>query len=140
MRECYKHTLDLLDIITQRLLEFYQTFLARGYRGSDILVEFCRGLEAAAHKTADWFNSLLHSLMLNGAGFYGVVGYEDRMKHDKMLIRVNGLRRYGSFFRIEEGAVYQNRGAQILPQDRSAAEVMHAASIQCSRSQLALPV
>lgn len=78
--------------------------------------------------------------MLNGAGFYGVVGYEDRMKHDKMLIRVNGLRRYGSFFRIEEGAVYQNRGAQILPQDRSAAEVMHAASIQCSRSQMALPV
>lgn len=135
-QKCYKHVLDLFDLSIYRLFEFKHIILARGYRGSDPLVDFCRAFMTAALKNIELAIPIAFALINHGCRFTP----ENKAIYQEMKIKYRTLLRYALFFQFEDGAGFRYRGAQILPQDRSAAEVSHIASILCSRGQMALPV
>ncbi|KAL8651209.1 MAG: hypothetical protein Q9226_004805 [Calogaya cf. arnoldii] len=119
VQECFKHSLDLFDMILGRTLEFDLIFLARGYLGSDVVVEFHRAFRGAGGKMVYWFENLVETLTIHGWS----VNAENQAALKRIMTRYSGLRRYAIFFRQEDSARFRQRGAQILPQDRSAAEV-----------------
>lgn len=138
-RDCWLQAIVFLEILAERLLHFNRIFFARGYRGSDAYVDLYRGCYVAAQATANWFKCFVDYLR-RMFGLSSIMKPRDQRKHVETLIKLNTLKRHDMFFQIEDGAGFRNRGAQILPQDRSAAEVLYAASISCNKSQMALPV
>ena len=90
----------------------------------------------AAHKNIKLATSMALTLLNHGWR----LNLENKAMFQEMRAKYRALMRYAIFFQFEDGAGFRHKGAQILPQDRSSAEVSHVASILCSRSQMALPV
>ncbi|KAI4271412.1 MAG: hypothetical protein LQ337_006020 [Flavoplaca oasis] len=68
-QKCYKHVLDLFDLSIYRLFEFKHIILARGYRGSDPLVDFCRAFMTAALKNIELAIPIAFALINHGCRF-----------------------------------------------------------------------